>query len=93
MSGAGYMHDFTFECALIQNLLLLNAGRVKGGWEAAFGPLKPQQKAAGDRKQPAQGEAEALPRVQDLWDAPSHALPAPSVLVGASLEALLAGVS
>ncbi len=93
MSGACYMHSFTFECTLKESVLVLNTGPVKGGWEAAFGPLKPQQKAARNRKQPAQGEAEALPRVEDLWDAPSHALPAPSVLVGTSLEALLAGVS
>ena len=31
--------------------------------------------------------------MEDLWDAPSHALPAPSLLVNASLEALLGGAA
>ena len=68
----------------------MSAGPAKVGWEAAFGLLKPQQRAPEQRKQAAAAE-EALPRVEDLWDAPSHALPAPSMLVGASLEALLGG--
>ena len=66
----------------------MNTGPAKGGWEAAFGPLRQQQRALEQRKQ-APGAKEGLPKVEDLWDAPSHALPAPSMLVGASLEALL----
>ncbi|CAL5220765.1 g2829 [Coccomyxa viridis] len=68
--------------------LTIAQGSAKGGWEAAFGPLKPQQRALEQRKQ-APDAGEGLPKVEDLWDAPSHALPAPSMLVGASLEALL----
>jgi len=72
--------------AYAEGLLFIGAGPAKGGWEAAFGPLKP--KAAEQRKQHTDA-GEHLPKVEDLWDAPSHVLPAPSVLVGASLEALL----
>ena len=74
--------------AISEYVLLVSAGSAKGGWEAAFGPLKPQQRALEQRKQ-APDAGEGLPKVEDLWDAPSHALPAPSMLVGASLEALL----
>ena len=68
--------------------------RAKIGWEAAFGPLKPQQRATEQSKQLQSVQAgEGALRVEDLWDAPSHALPAPSVLAGASLEALLEGAA
>ena len=69
---------------------LCKAGAVKGGWEAAFGPLPPQHRAGQTHSAEAH---EAVPAVEDLWDAPSHALPAPSMLVNASLEALLGGAA
>ena len=63
------------------------------GFEAAFGPLN----AA--RKTPEQPEArysaadDGQISVQELWDAPSHALPPLSVLAGPSLEAMLSGLA
>ena len=67
-----------------------NEGAAKGGWEAAFGRLQPQQRAG---QKPSAEAHEAVPTVEALWDAPSHALPAPSLLVNASLEALLGGAA
>lgn len=68
------------------------------GFEAAFGPLKAARKGAG-----AEGSKEIVARsgaaaegqasVQELWDAPSHALLPLSVLAGPSLEAMLSGLS
>lgn len=78
--------------AFPETLLPVSAGSAKGGWEAAFGPLKPQQRAGEQRRQvPDAGHGQ--PKVEDVWDAPSHALPAPSMLVRASLEALLRGAA
>ena len=71
---------------------MAGAGHAKGGWEAAVGPLKSQQKAVEQSRQ-APDAGSGRPKVEDLWDAPSHALPAPSMLVGASLEALLGGAA
>ena len=71
-------------------IVCTDVGAVKGGWEAAFGPLQPQQRAG---QKPSAEAREAVPTVEALWDAPSHALPAPSLLVNASLEALLGGAA
>jgi hypothetical protein len=66
------------------------------GFEAAFGPLKSKQKTQkqemSSEHEVSRLEAESI-RLQDLWDAPSHVLPPPSLLAGPSLEAMLAAMS
>ncbi|CAL8472222.1 g11764 [Coccomyxa elongata] len=73
------------------------AGASKGvvGYEAAFGPLKTTHKGgkAGGQEQPQVTLAEAQISIQELWDAPSHALPPLSVLAGPSLEAMLSSLA
>ena len=68
------------------------------GFEAAFGPLKAARKGAraeGSEELEARpgAAAEGQISVQELWDAPSHALPPLSVLAGPSLEAMLSGLA
>lgn len=68
------------------------------GYEAAFGPLGAVQKQAGLEQSAEDRLAELASSagrisLQDLWDAPSHVLPPPSVLAGPSLEAMLAALA
>ena len=65
------------------------------GYEAAFGPLKTKRKGgkAQELEQLAVISTEGQISIQDLWDAPSHALPPLSVLAGPSLEAMLSSLA
>lgn len=78
-------------------IVVLCAGASKGvvGYEAAFGPLKTTRKGGKARgpEQPEVALAEGQISIQELWDAPSHALPPLSVLAGPSLEAMLSSLA
>lgn len=78
-------------------LYCVHAGASKSavGYEAAFGPLKTTRKGGKEEgsQQLEVTSAEGQISIQDLWDAPSHALPPLSVLAGPSLEAMLSSLA
>lgn len=69
------------------------------GFEAAFGPLRAAEAAAPEARTeqqqriPEAEREEEAPRLAEIWDAPSHALPPPHILAEMSLEAMLAGLA
>ena len=68
------------------------------GYEAAFGPLRAASVAAPEAGEQPQHRPEAereaaAPRLAEIWDAPSHALPPLNMLAEMSLEAMLAGLA